>query len=134
MYDYYPHYGYRPVLSAPPTSLRVDMNKNGTLLGMVDDEVGQGHDQLEHGREQFRQRVEMLPLGYPAPGRRSLTEYSAGCPRVIDAQLLLDVANTTSRFLDGSLRDGPSSMVAPCGSSLPMGSSPCSSGPGLDAW
>ena len=56
MYNYYPQHGYRPVLSVLTTSLHVDMNKVDTLLGMVDDEVGQGHDQLEPGREQFQQR------------------------------------------------------------------------------
>ena len=171
MYNYYPQHDHRPVLSVPTTSLHVDMNKVGTLLGMVDDEVGQGHDQLEpereqfrqhvelllpghdqlgHGREQFSQHVEMLPpeqardhrsltafsvgcprmvddevgqghvqvepdraqvwqlLGMlppgPAHGRRTIAEVSAGRHHVLDAELLREVAATTSRFLDGSLR------------------------------
>ena len=223
MYNYYPHYGYRPVLSAPPTSPHADMNKIGTLLGMVDDEVGNGSDQSTPGpvRQHIEmlpldlgapvmfpfsahvhraralgeavprhpagmgaprgstlpvgsspwssgpgldarwaqrcapdevpaprgsanhsgppptahpQRVEMLPLDYPAPGRRPLTVFSVGCPRVFDAPLPLDVGAASSSFLDGSLRDDPSNLMAPCGSSRPMGPSPCSPGPGLESW
>ena len=50
MYNYSPQHGYRPVLSVPTTSPHVDMSKVGTLLGMVDDEFGQGNEQVEQGR------------------------------------------------------------------------------------
>ena len=120
MYDYHPQHGYRPVLSAPPTSLRVDMNKYGTLLGMVDDEVGQGHDQLEPGRVRFRQHVELLLPGHDQLGHgrervgqhaemlppeqardhRSLTAFSVGCPRVIDEKLLRRVTCMTNLYMN----------------------------------
>jgi len=154
MYDYHPQHGYRPVLSALPTSLRVDMNKYGTLLGMVDDEVGQGRE--HHGRGQFRQHVEMLPPGHEQLGlgrardrqhvemlppgeareRHSLSAFSASCPRVIDEQMLRHVTNMTDLYLNGTLRDGPAGILAPSGSRPPTlgASSRCFPDASLAPW